>query len=105
RGVGQTVASSLACEAMPRKVRAPQGTVPGNAWAARADGKCNREQTADGPAPARVKGSGKGETVREERTASLATGRHGKPHREQDHIGRRCRGPRCLRVGRLSTAE
>ncbi|GHE33316.1 hypothetical protein GCM10007167_14290 [Vulcaniibacterium thermophilum] len=34
---------------MPRKVRAPQGTVPGNAWAARADGKCNREQTADGP--------------------------------------------------------
>src|SRR5690606_14707962 len=32
---------------MPRKVRAPQGTVPGNAWAARADGKCNREQTAE----------------------------------------------------------
>src|SRR5690606_6097373 len=28
-GVGQTVASS---ETMPRKVRAPQGTVPGNAW-------------------------------------------------------------------------
>ena len=28
---------------MPRKVRAPQGTVPGNAWAARADGKCNRK--------------------------------------------------------------
>ena len=39
-GVGRTVASSLA---MPRKVRAPQGTVPGNAWAARADGKCNRK--------------------------------------------------------------
>ncbi|MEJ7746911.1 MAG: alpha/beta hydrolase, partial [Luteimonas sp.] len=29
------------CWWMPRKVRAPQGTVPGNAWAARADGKCN----------------------------------------------------------------
>src|SRR5690606_8423275 len=43
-----------------RKVRAPQGRVPGNAWAARADGKCNREQTADGPS----RGSGKGETVR-----------------------------------------
>src|SRR5690606_32055662 len=43
-----------------RKVRAPQGKVPGNAWAARADGKCNREQTADG----RASGTGKGETVR-----------------------------------------
>jgi len=29
-----------------RKVRAPQGKVPGNAWAARADGKCNRKYTA-----------------------------------------------------------
>jgi len=28
---------------MPRKVRAPQGKVPGNAWAAQADGKCNRK--------------------------------------------------------------
>ena len=51
RGVGQAVAS---CASMPRKVRAPQGTVPGNAWAARADGKCNREQTADGPAHRKV---------------------------------------------------
>jgi len=34
-GVGQTVASSAR---VPRKVRAPQGKVPGNAWAARADG-------------------------------------------------------------------
>ena len=32
-----------------RKVRAPQGRVPGNARAAQADGKCRREQTADGP--------------------------------------------------------
>ncbi len=45
-GVGRTVASFFG---MPRKVRAPQGRVPGNAWAARADGKCSREQTADGP--------------------------------------------------------
>ncbi len=33
---------------MPRKVRAPQGTVPGNAWAARADGKCNRKIPPNG---------------------------------------------------------
>jgi hypothetical protein len=33
--------------------------VPGNAWEARAYGKCNRKQTADGPA----RGSGKGETA------------------------------------------
>jgi len=46
-GVGQAAAT---CASTPRKVRAPQGTVPGNAWAARADGKCNREQTADGRA-------------------------------------------------------
>ena len=29
-----------------RKVRAPADQVPGNAWGARAHGKCNREQTA-----------------------------------------------------------
>jgi 16S rRNA (cytidine1402-2'-O)-methyltransferase len=37
----------------PRKVRAPQGTVPGNAWAARADGKCNRTIPPNGPASER----------------------------------------------------
>ena len=43
-GVGQAVASSaFSGMPVPRKVRAPQGTVPGNAWAARADGKCNRK--------------------------------------------------------------
>jgi len=42
-----------------RKVRTPQGRVLGNAQAGRPDGKCNREQTADG----RVSGTGKGETV------------------------------------------
>jgi len=31
-----------------RKVRAPQGRVPGNAWEARAYGKCHRKYTADG---------------------------------------------------------
>jgi len=46
--------------AVRRKVRAPQGRVPGNARAPQGDGKCNREQTADG----RASGTGKGETVR-----------------------------------------
>ena len=42
----------------PRKVRAPQGRVPANGRASRGDGKCNREETADGRremAQARVK--------------------------------------------------
>ena len=47
------------CQGMGRKVRAPQGKVPGNAWEARAYGKCHRKQTAQAP-----KGAGKGETVR-----------------------------------------
>ncbi len=34
----------------PRKVRTPQGMVLGNTQAGRPDGKCNREQTADGAA-------------------------------------------------------
>jgi hypothetical protein len=38
----ESAGQSLACKRW-RKVRAPQGTVPGNAWAARADGKCNRK--------------------------------------------------------------
>ena len=44
---GSRVIGSGSPVTMPRKVRAPQGTVPGNAWAAQADGKCNREQTAE----------------------------------------------------------
>jgi len=52
-----------------RKVRAPQGKVPGNTWEAQAYGKCNREQTAQG---SRCE-SGKGERVRQERTAPPAT--------------------------------
>src|SRR5690606_29651309 len=72
------------CVRASRKVRAPQGRVPGNTWAARADGQCNRKQTADGPA----RGSGKGEMVRQERTARGDNAAwHGKPHPEQDRIG------------------
>jgi len=40
-----------------RKVRAPQGRVPDNVWAAKADGKCSRKETA-------VRKGGKGEKVR-----------------------------------------
>ena len=40
----------------PRKVRAPQGRLPGNAWAPRGDGQGNRKQTARRKA-------GKGEMV------------------------------------------
>jgi len=44
------VSTELARQSPPvyrgRKVRAPQGKVPGNSWAAWADGKCNRKQTA-----------------------------------------------------------
>ncbi|EMP57501.1 hypothetical protein MSNKSG1_00091 [Marinobacter santoriniensis NKSG1] len=47
---GSIVTPELARQSPPvfrgRKVRAPQGKVPGNAWAARADGKCNRKYTA-----------------------------------------------------------
>ena len=67
-----------------RKVRAPLGRVPGNAWAARADGQCNREQTADGPpcgAQVRVKRCGKSAPRDRQRK------RHGKPHPEQGQIG------------------
>jgi hypothetical protein len=45
-----------------RKVRAPMGGLPGNAWACchqQHDGKCHRKHTADD-----LEGSGKGEKVR-----------------------------------------
>ncbi len=35
-----------ACFCKGRKVRAPMGRVPDNVWAARADDKCSREDTA-----------------------------------------------------------
>ncbi len=43
-----------------RKVRAPQGKVPGNAWGAQAYGKCHRKYTAS----CSFKPRGKGEMVR-----------------------------------------
>ena len=43
----------------PRKVRAPEGRLPGNAWAPQGDGQGNRKQTARGRASA----EGKGERV------------------------------------------
>jgi len=55
--VGRAVAAEASLRW--RKVRAPADRVPGNAWGARAHGKCNREQTAQVP-----DGTGKGETVR-----------------------------------------
>src|SRR6185437_13042382 len=58
--------------------------------------------SASGTAMKGANGSGKGETVGQEPTASLATDRHGKPHPKQDQIGERWRGPRRSRVGRLS---
>ena len=54
-GVGQAVAVIVEWR---RKVRAPQGRVPGNAWGAQAYGKCHRKDTANGL------GQGKGEMVR-----------------------------------------
>ena len=45
---------------MQRKVRAPKGRVPGNAWGAKAYGQCSREQTADDS----FANTGKGERVR-----------------------------------------
>ena len=56
-GVGQAVAVRASAW---RKVRASQGTVPGNAWEARAYGKCNRKI----PPKCRASGAGKGEMVR-----------------------------------------
>ena len=68
-----------------RKVRAPKGRVPGNAWGARAHGKCHRKQTASNP---------RGREVRVKRCGKSAPRRwqhrwQGKPHPEQDQIGER----------------
>jgi hypothetical protein len=56
RGVGQAIARLGG-----RKVRAPAGRVPGNAWGARAHGKCSRKDTAPSYLTMR---RGKGEMVR-----------------------------------------
>ncbi len=100
-----------------RKVRTPTGSMLANGKARRRDGKCSREQTAyprcrwDSPRVRRGCRGGKGETVWQERTARPATVRgDGKPHVEQDQIGRTERAVRpdsgpfsdrnALRVGR-----
>jgi len=79
-----------------RKVRAPQGRVPGNAWGARAHGKCNRKYTARplSSGQVRVKWCGKSAPRGWQQT------RHGKPHPEQDQIGIHGCGPQRIRVGR-----
>ena len=47
-------------ERLSRKVRAPPGRLPGNAWAPRGDGKGHRKQTA---LSKRKQTKGKGEKV------------------------------------------
>ena len=56
-GVGQTIAALECVEESPGSM----GKVPGNAWGARAHGKCNRKQTACLTFAGEV---GKGEMVR-----------------------------------------
>ena len=46
-----------------RKVRTPQGTALGNSQTGQPDGKCSREQTADGATRETAEPTGKGETV------------------------------------------
>ncbi len=46
-----------------RKVRTPQGRVLGNTQTGQPDGKCNREQTADGAPRHAAEPTGKGERV------------------------------------------
>ncbi len=68
---------------MARKVRAPQGTVPGNAWAARADGKCNRKiPPKRGNPPARVKWCGKSAPRGWQHTAARQTPPGARPNRD-----------------------
>src|SRR5688572_11315664 len=93
-GVGQAIAVFARKR---RKVRAPHGTAPGNAWGARAHGKCNRKYTAQAraSATARLKWCGKSAPRRRQRR------RQGKPRREQGQIGKHAakaaaRGPRAF---------
>ena len=48
-GAGVGRATAVGHTGSWRKVRAPKGRVPGNAWGAKAYGKCHREQTAKAP--------------------------------------------------------
>ncbi len=101
RRIGQAAAGGAS---RWRKVRAPQGRVPGNAWGPRwrrrGYGKCRRKQTARrlSSRRVRVKRCGKSAPRRWQQRWQ------GKPHPEQDQIGTHGRGPRRVRVGRLRPA-
>src|SRR4029077_10870680 len=78
-----------------RKVRAPQGRLPGNAWAPRGDGKGHREQTALYPR-VRVKRWGKSPP------RAWQQAWHGNPQSEQGQVSSETRpGSPELRVGRV----
>ena len=47
-GYTESVDQGVAAVTPQRKVRTPESTRPANGWAGRPDGKCSREQTADG---------------------------------------------------------
>ena len=72
------------CVDTRRKVRAPQGKVPGNAWGARAHGQCNRKQTAyvGASRQVRVKGCGKSAPRRWQHSAARQTPPGARPNRE-----------------------
>ena len=80
RPVGRSLRFVL-CEA-GRKVRTGQGAVVANGHREQSQGKCHRKHTADGLVPTRSgaagQGSGKGEMVRQERTAAAVTSPAGK---------------------------
>src|SRR5437773_3939402 len=78
-----------------RKVRAPEGRLPGNAWAPRGDGKGHRKQTALYPR-VRVKRWGKSPP------RAWQQAWHGNPQSEQGQISSETRpGSPELRVGRV----
>ena len=78
-----------------RKVRAPQGRLPGNAWAPQGDGKGHRKQTAPSLG-VRVKRWGKSPPRVWQQTW------HGNPQSEQGQISSETRpGSFELRVGRV----
>ena len=69
-----------------RKVRAPQDLVPGNSRASRGDGKCHRDQTADGgtcAAQVRVKRWGKSPPRAPETAAARQTPPGARPNRSE----------------------
>jgi len=82
-------------DGVSRKVRAPQGRLPGNAWAPQGDGQGHREQTALYPR-VRVKRWGKSPP------RAWQQAWHGNPQSEQGQVSSETRpGSFELRVGRL----